>query len=120
AGGDRGFELLLRPAGGFSFGRVKNGEVLADDLVGLVPLDAHGADIPARNVAAGIKHENGVIARAFHHQAKAFLAQLQSTFGPRAVGDVAENQNDAINPVVATLDGRGAVVDGPLGAVPGD
>src|SRR6185436_14102489 len=59
-----------------SFGlRIKPREVLADDLVGAVALDALGAGVPGDHPARGIEHEDGVVPDAVHHQAEALVTQ---------------------------------------------
>jgi hypothetical protein len=47
----RHVELVRADRLGVDLGRVKGREVLADDLVGLVPLDAFGAGVPRADVA---------------------------------------------------------------------
>jgi hypothetical protein len=44
--------------------------VLADDLVGFVPLDALGAKVPGRDVPAGVEDEDRIVLDALDEQAK--------------------------------------------------
>ncbi len=75
---------------GDRFRRVEAGEVLADDLLRLIPLDLLGTVIPARHATAGVEHENGVIAYAAHEEAEPLFAQSQRLLGgdPLRVGAV--------------------------------
>ena len=50
--GDTGLPVL---------GRIEAAEMLADDFLGLVSLDALGAGIPVRHMTFGIEHEDRVI-----------------------------------------------------------
>jgi hypothetical protein len=58
-------ELLLRPVHLDRFGRIKLGEMLADDFLRAVALDALGAGVPGRYPTARIEHEDRVVLDAF-------------------------------------------------------
>ena len=66
-GGD--LQLLCAAAGGL--GRVEAREMLSDDLVGAVALDALGADVPGADAAVHVQHEDGVVLDALHQETKA-------------------------------------------------
>ena len=55
------------------FGWVEATEVLADDLLGAIALDALGSGIPTGNLAAGVEQDDSVVANVFHQQAKALI-----------------------------------------------
>src|SRR5690606_26129884 len=57
----RGGQLALRPAGGYVFGWVKDGDVPADDLGIGVTLDALPALVPTDDAAFGIEPEDGIV-----------------------------------------------------------
>src|SRR5687767_15633906 len=48
---------------------IKNREVLADYLVGGVPLEPLSTGVPAQDVAIGVESENGVVVDALDQQA---------------------------------------------------
>lgn len=54
--------------------RVKTGVVPADDLLGEIPLQALGAQIPIQDLSLRVLGENRVVPDAFHLDAKQFLA----------------------------------------------
>src|SRR6185369_13971134 len=54
-------ELALQLAGSDILRRIKDGEMLADDFVGPVFLDALGAGIPAGDVAMHVEGEDRVV-----------------------------------------------------------
>ena len=63
-----------RPCRAMRLRRIEGREVLADDLVGGVALDALGAGVPGRDVAVRIEHEDRVVLHALDQQAEALLA----------------------------------------------
>ncbi len=73
----RGFQRPLRFARGAVLLFVKGGEMLADDFVGGIALDALGAGVPAGDMALVVKHIDGVIGDALDEQAKLRLAPLE-------------------------------------------
>ncbi len=62
-------ELEFGKAFGDEIARVEDGEVLADDLVGRVALEALRAAVPAEDVPLGIEREDGVVAHVLDEQA---------------------------------------------------
>ncbi len=75
-----GFELALASRGGErtlreacrTIGRLVEGlEVAADDLFGVIPLDALGAGIPARHHAGRIDHVDRIVGHGLDEQAEA-------------------------------------------------
>ncbi len=70
-GGD--LEHPLRLACRDVLGGIEDREVLPENLVDLVALDALGAEVPGRDVAARVEHENGVVPDALHEEAEALL-----------------------------------------------
>ena len=59
------------------FPGIENGEVLADDLLCRIPIDALGALIPAGDTPFGVEHEDGVVLYPLHHKPEALLALAQ-------------------------------------------
>ena len=62
--------------------RVEAGEVLADDLVGLVALDPLGPGVPGGDVALRVEHEDGVVLDALDQQPEPLLAQPRASPRP--------------------------------------
>jgi hypothetical protein len=60
------------------FGRTEPRNVLTDEFVGQVALEALGAGVPCENVAFAFEHEDRVGPDAFDEQARAFLALAQA------------------------------------------
>ena len=73
----RCLEHACRHAGGAVFGRIEDREMLADDLIAAVTLDAFGAGVPIGHEAVLVEHENRVIDDAADEEAKAALALAQ-------------------------------------------
>src|SRR5262245_5563114 len=73
----RRLERARRHAGGAVLGGVEAADMAADDLLVAVALDALGADVPVHHDAAGIEHEDRVVADTLHQQAKPLLAVEQ-------------------------------------------
>ena len=90
-----GAQCFLRGAGFAIFLRVELGKVGADDLLGLIALDALRPEIPADDVAFGIEHVDGVIGNALHQQPELLLASPERLFGGSALGEVARNLGKA-------------------------
>ena len=63
----------------FVAGRVKRGQVFAEDFFGLVALDQLGSGVPADDVAGGIEHVQRVVLGAFHQPNEAIFALEQRT-----------------------------------------
>jgi hypothetical protein len=61
-------QLLVRPVFRESIGRVEPREMLADDFIGRIALDALRALVSRRDDAIRIQHEDRVIADAFDHE----------------------------------------------------
>ena len=61
-------------AGRLVLAGVKGREMPADDLVWLIALEALGAGVPARDVAGGVEHVDGVIGDCADQQAEMLVA----------------------------------------------
>ncbi len=70
-------------------------EVLADDLVGGISLDALGASIPIADIALRIEHVERVVRDALHEQLKLLLAALEAFFGRLSLRQVAGDFGEA-------------------------
>ena len=70
---------------------VEAGEVLADDLLSLVALDALGPRIPTGNASFRIQHQNRVIRYFRDQQTETLFAMPQGLLGILALGDVRGN-----------------------------
>jgi hypothetical protein len=79
----RDAQHLVGLARGSILRRVEDREVLADDVVGAVSLDALGAYVPGQYTARSIEHEDGVVADAFDQMSKEvrFLLSMVVTGG---------------------------------------
>jgi hypothetical protein len=86
-----GAERACRPALDPVFLGIEARKMLAHDLVGLVALDALGADVPVADRALGREHVDRVIGHALHQQPEALLAGAQRLLGLAFVGDVARD-----------------------------
>jgi hypothetical protein len=60
--------LRTRQPGRDVVGLVEPGELLAQDLVGRVPLDPFGARVPADHPAVGVEQEDGVVLHGLDQQ----------------------------------------------------
>ncbi len=67
-------ELVLGPLLLPRLVRIKNREVVPDDLVGSVSLEALGASVPCQNITLRIQHENRIISDALDEQLETLLA----------------------------------------------
>src|SRR5205807_7828007 len=83
-------------------------EVATDDLVGLVPLDPLGAQVPRGDVTGGVEHEDGVVADALDQETEAFVGS--AVVLPRL-------GHDATVPASADIDACSGAC-GPLGLWP--
>ena len=88
--------------------------MLADDLGCLIAFDPLGAEIPARDLALGIEHKNGVVRDTVDKETPAQLALSQLRFSPLAVSDVMEKGAEDM-PLLFT-DWRDCQLDGELAA----
>src|SRR5438105_2469066 len=75
------FERLLRQTLLALFLGVEDGEMLADDLVGLVAFDAPGAGVPARDAALRIEHVDPVVGHPADQNAELVFACAQRPLG---------------------------------------
>jgi hypothetical protein len=73
----------LRHAGGALLRRVEHREMLADDLVRAVALDALGARVPAHHPAGGVQQEDGVLGDALDQQAELLVGGVVGGREPR-------------------------------------
>jgi hypothetical protein len=87
-------KLVLGPAAVAHLRRIEHGQMLADDLLGRVALDALRSDVPGGDPPVDVQHEDRVFAHALHQQAEAFLAlaQLVLVVAPlrQVAGDLGE------------------------------
>ncbi len=67
----------------------------AQDLPGLVALDAPGAGVPGRDPALGIQLADAVVGDAFDQQAELLLAAAQRLLGSTPLGQVARDLGEA-------------------------
>src|SRR5262249_53347291 len=72
--GRRRAQLVGGPASVDGVLGVEAGEVLADDLLGPVALDALGPRVPADHPPFGAQQEDGVVPGAFDQEAETLLA----------------------------------------------
>lgn len=84
-------QLMVGPSAVARLLRVEEREVLADDVLGRVALDALRADVPCRDTAVDVQHEDRIFADAFHQQAEAFFALSQRLFVAASLGEVARH-----------------------------
>src|SRR5215217_2211536 len=74
----RCLEESLRPATNYVLFGEEHGEVLSDDLLGAVALEAFGASIPAGDASLRVEREDRVVSHAFHQRAEVFLVPAQA------------------------------------------
>src|SRR5581483_9414173 len=91
----RDLQVVLRLAGGTFLGRVKEGEVFADDLFRRVALDPLRAVVPRSDVARGIEHEDRVVLHAVDEQAEQLLAAAELFLLLAMAGHVARDLGEA-------------------------
>ncbi len=70
-----GFEGVFRQPGAAILLGVKAREVLAENLRGLVALEAPGPGVPAGHDAVGVEHVNGVVGDVLDEQARPLIAR---------------------------------------------
>ena len=76
------------------------------------------AGIPTGHAPGGVEHKDRIVLHALHEHPEPLLALLQCLLVALAFADVAEGQHNAGNVSCIVADGRGAVVDRRLGALP--
>jgi hypothetical protein len=79
ANGGRKAQYLVRMSALYVLIGVEDREVLSDDLLGLVALDAPGPQVPGGDVPLCVEHEDGVVLYTLHQEPEALLA-LQEQF----------------------------------------
>ena len=67
--GRRDAQLLFGVAALYVLVGVEDREVLPDDLLGLIALDALGPFVPGGDIALGVEHEDGVVLDALDQEA---------------------------------------------------
>src|SRR5215208_4888859 len=80
----RRFEVFLWPATPYIFFGEEHGEVLSDDLLRLIALEAFGTSVPAGDASLRVEREDRVVPHAFHQRAEVFLVPAQEL--PLALG----------------------------------
>src|SRR5919112_2539853 len=70
---------------------VADREVLSDDLLGLVALDALGSRVPGGDTPLCVEHEDRVVVDAFNQQTKAFLVIAERLLSPLALCNVPDD-----------------------------
>src|SRR6516225_4372369 len=68
--------------------REEDGEMLAHHLAGAEAGDSLGANVPTRNAALGIEHDERVVSDPVDEEAESLFALAASRFGLQALGDV--------------------------------
>src|SRR6185312_13523328 len=81
-------------------GRVEAREMLADDLVGKIALDALRTGVPARDAPRAVEHEDRVVGHALHQPAELLLGAADPLVGPALLGQVAHDDGESREPVV--------------------
>ncbi len=81
---------FLRPAQLDVFFREKYGEILADDFLCLVALDALAAGIPGDHPALGVQHQDGVVLNFIEQGAVLDLAVAQRPLGQAPPAGIAQ------------------------------
>src|SRR5215208_211578 len=74
----RRFEVSLGPATHYGLFGEEHGEVLSDDLLRLIALEAFGTSVPAGDASLRVEREDGVIPHAFYQRAEVFLVPAQA------------------------------------------
>src|SRR4051812_44308703 len=80
--------------------------MLADDVLGLVALDALGPCVPGGDMPLRVEQEDGVIADSFNQQPKALLALAQGFLGLLSPGQVTGDFRKATKPALLVPQGR--------------
>src|SRR6185312_4276474 len=73
-------QRFLRHAGGAVLRRVEAGEMLTDDFLGVIALDARRAGIPVGDDTLWAQHIEGIVGDALHQKAELLLAGAQVVF----------------------------------------
>src|SRR6267143_1733728 len=76
----RSLQQVLRPSAGYVLGCVEDRKMLADNLLGAVPLGALGAWVPRCHASGWIEHENRVVGDAIDELTIAGFALAQAGF----------------------------------------
>jgi hypothetical protein len=100
-----GLQRELRLAPGAILFRVESGEMLTDDLVCGISLDALRARVPVGDGALGVEHIDGVILHAFDKHPEALLAIEKGLFLLTLGGDVARDLGKADVRAVGVVNG---------------
>ena len=58
--------------------RIEFGEMLRDNLIGLVTYNPRGTGVPGQDLTLGIKHKNGIVGDAFYQQPEALLTLIRA------------------------------------------
>src|ERR1019366_8383117 len=74
----RNLQLALTQAGAHVLFAVEPREMLADDFVGLVSLDALGAEVPGRDNPVGVEHEDRVVGDALDEPPELLLSLFEN------------------------------------------
>src|SRR5919108_451204 len=85
AGGHRHLQFVLWPMLRTIFRAIHAREMLADDLIRLIALQALGPGIPTHDVSRRIEHENGLVLHPLNQQAEARLVLPQRGLHPLAL-----------------------------------
>ena len=93
AGGDR--QAALRQADGAILVGVELGEVLTDNFIGGVALEALAAEVPVGDQSVGIEHVDRVVGDPLHQQPEPLFAQPQRVLRPPLLGQVADHLGEA-------------------------
>src|SRR5207249_4059719 len=96
---------------------IKPGNVLSENLLGRVPLDALGPGVPAHHPPCGIEHEQRILLHALHQQPEPLLRLAQGLFRPVSPGQVARDFREAEQRAVGAPQGRDHDVRPEAGAV---
>src|SRR5205085_11752697 len=92
---DGDLQLALRLVRGDVFLAVERREVLAEDFVGAILLDALGAEVPRNDAALSVEHEDRVVLHAFDEKTEQLLAVPQLLLGGAAIGEIAGQFREA-------------------------
>ena len=99
-------EFVSGPAPVDGFLGVEAGEVLADDLLGPVALDALGPWIPRGDVALWVEQEDRIVRGPFDQEPEPLLAAAQRLLGLLACGQVTSDLREATQVAFPVPQGR--------------
>ncbi len=99
-------QLVVGPSAVAHVLRIEHGQMLADDLVGRVALDALRPDVPGGHLAVDVQHEDRVFAHAFHQQAETLLALAQLLLMAASLREVAGDLREADQRAALVAHGR--------------